>query len=75
MTEPYFRCPRCGCTEYDEHDCGPDGYDDDITYQSESCKDCGLWHSGWTDKWLIDVDCWSDEEDAEEFSPELPNPS
>lgn len=53
-----MKCPRCGCEEFREIDCGPDGYDDDITYTSEKCKACGLWHDGWVDKWYIDVDSW-----------------
>ena len=62
-----LKCPRCGSTEFYEMDCGPDGYEDDITWTSEVCTKCGLWHSGWTDKWLIDVEDWIDEEYAEEF--------
>lgn len=62
-------CPRCGNTTFDEIDCGPDSYEDDIFYISQRCTKCGLWHSGWTDKWLIDVDNWRDEEDAEEYVP------
>ena len=61
-------CPRCGSQVFEERDCGPDGYDDDITYTSEICSQCGLWHSGWTDKWLIDVESWRDEEDATEYT-------
>lgn len=58
-------CPRCGCEELDEHDCGPDGYDDDIAYTSYSCDECGLWYDGWRGRWLINCDSWIDEEDAE----------
>ncbi|GEM_PF-5471208 len=61
------KCPRCGVMEYYEIDCGPDGYDDDITYTSEICKNCGLYKSGWTGKWLIDCEGWGDEEGAEEY--------
>jgi len=28
------KCPRCGGIEFRELDCGPDTYDDDITYTS-----------------------------------------
>lgn len=69
MTEEMV-CPRCSSKEFDEIDCGPDTYDDDITYTSSKCKNCGLWFDGWTDKWLIDVDSWRDAEDAEEFKKE-----
>ncbi len=64
-----LQCPRCGGTDFTEHDCGPDSYDDDIFYISESCNRCGLWHDGWTDRWLVDVESWIDEEDAEEYLP------
>lgn len=63
-------CPRCGGTEFDDRDCGPDGYDDDITWSADVCKACGLWYSSWVDKWLVDVTRWQEEEDAEEFKPE-----
>jgi len=62
------KCPRCGGTEFREIDCGPDGYDDDITYTSEICRACCLYHSGWTDKWFVDCETWTDEEDAEEYN-------
>lgn len=67
------KCPRCGCTEFYEKDCGPDTYEDDITYTSLVCKSCGLWYSGWTNKWLIDVENWGDEDGAEEFKVEVSN--
>ena len=60
-------CPRCGCKDFDEIDCGPDTYDDDITYTSYKCTSCGLWWDGWVDKWYIDVECWRDVEYAEEY--------
>lgn len=62
-------CPRCGGTSFAQRDCGPDGYDDDIVWTSDVCQSCGLWRSGWSDKWLLDVDGWPEEEDAEEFTP------
>ena len=62
-----MKCPRCGFEKFTEIDCGPDGYDDDITYTSEICEKCGLYHSGWTDKWLIDCEYWTDEEEAIEY--------
>jgi len=63
------KCPRCDSTDFDEHDCGPDSYEDDITYTSYSCKKCGLWYDGWRDDWLIqtdgtNVEYWNDSEDA-----------
>jgi hypothetical protein len=60
-------CPRCGGSEFLEIDCGPDGYDDDITWTSDVCDQCGLWFSGWDGRWLIDCTSWHDEVDAEEF--------
>ena len=60
-------CPRCGSKEFEERDCGPDSYEDDISYTSDVCVSCGLWHSGWTDTWLVDCDSWRDEEYAEEY--------
>ncbi len=58
-------CPRCKGTEFEEIDCGPDGWDDDITYTSEKCTQCGLWHDGWDENWYIDVDSWVEVEVAE----------
>lgn len=60
-------CPRCQGTSFTEHDCGPDSYEDDIFYISESCDGCGLWYDGWRNKWLIDVASWTEAEDAKEF--------
>lgn len=60
-------CPKCNNTTFHEIDCGPDSYEDDVFYISYKCKKCGLWLSGWTDKWLLNVDNWLDEEDAEEY--------
>lgn len=62
-----MKCPRCGGEKFREVDCGPDGYDDDIAYTSEICEGCELYHSGWTDKWLINCEMWQEEEYAEEF--------
>lgn len=67
--EPSTTCPRCNGTAFDEIDCGPGSYDDDITWMADRCKQCGLWYSSWKDKWLIDVYSWKDEQDAEEFKP------
>lgn len=68
VTDPNgTQCPRCGRSEFDDHDCGPDSYEDDIFYISWSCRHCGLWLSGWTDRWLIDVEFWRDEETAHEY--------
>lgn len=68
MTEQNLVCPRCHSTDLYERDCGPDSYDDDISYTSYICKNCGLWYDGWVDKWLIykdgsNVECWQDTED------------
>jgi hypothetical protein len=60
-------CPRCGSSDFREVDCGPDSYEDDIAYSSDICNSCGLWHSGWTGKWLVDVKSWVEEEEAEEY--------
>lgn len=65
-----LKCPRCGGVEFRELDCGPDTYDDDITWTSQICESCGLYHSGWTGKWLVDCTAWSDEGDSKEYVPE-----
>ena len=62
-----MKCPRCGNNKFREIDCGPDGWDDDITYTSEICTKCELWYDGWQNKWLIDCDGWRDAEDCDEF--------
>lgn len=67
--EERFKCPRCGGTDYAEVDCGPDGYDDDITYESEVCENCGLWYDGWVGRWFVDVQSWRDVGFAEEYVP------
>jgi ribosomal protein S27AE len=69
MTTDVLTCPRCGSTRFREVDCGPDTYEDDIFYISQVCTNCGLWLSGWTDRWLVDVESWRDEEDAKEYQP------
>lgn len=60
-------CPRCGNDDFYELDCGPDSYEDDISYTSEKCTKCGLWYDGWNGRWYVDVDNWRDVEDAEEY--------
>lgn len=60
-------CPACFGTNFIEHDCGPDTYDDDITYTSHECSACGLWFDGWRDKWLVDVHDSLEEDGAKEF--------
>lgn len=62
-------CPRCHSVIFREVDCGPDTYEDDISYTSDVCVICGLWKSGWTGKWLVGVVTWTDEEHAQEFQP------
>ena len=61
-------CPRCGGTEFEEIECGPDTWEDDVFYISYRCKKCGLWYDGWTEKWYVDVDSWMDVEDAQEYT-------
>jgi hypothetical protein len=65
-------CPRCKSKDFREVDCGPDSWDDDIAYTSEICQKCGLYLSGWTDKWLIDCESWIEEETSEEYTPKTP---
>lgn len=60
-------CPKCNNTEFIEHDCGPDTYEDDITYTSFSCIKCGLWFDGWISKWYENVTSWSDTEGEEPY--------
>jgi len=63
------KCPRCGSTEFLDLDCGPDTWDDDVTYISYKCEKCGLWYDGWHNKWYINVDSWQEVEEAEEYKP------
>lgn len=56
------KCPRCGGTEFSEHDRGPDSYDDDIFYISEKCLKCGLWLDGWTHEWFESEDAMDNDE-------------
>ncbi len=65
-------CPRCSGTEFSEVDCGPDGYDDDITYTSDICKRCELWYDGWVYEWFVDVSNWRDVEGAERYTESVP---
>ena len=60
-------CPRCDSEEFKELDCGNDTWDDDCVWTSYICKRCGLYYSGWRNKWLIDCEVWVSEEDAKEF--------
>jgi ribosomal protein S27AE len=61
------QCPRCGGLEFREVECGPDNYENDITYRSDICSNCGLYYSGWSNKWLVDCENWLNEEGAEEY--------
>jgi len=65
-------CPRCGSTEFDELDSGPDTYEDDITYTSYRCRRCDLFYDEWIDKWCVDCDNWADAADAEAYDPSNP---
>ena len=61
-------CPRCGGTEFDEHECGDDTWDSySVPYYI--CRGCGLWFNTWTDAWLVDCESCFDVEDAAEFKP------
>lgn len=64
MTEA---CPRCGGVEFHEVECGPDGYDDDVTYTSYVCSKCELWYDGWNGRWYVDVTSWREVEFGEEY--------
>ena len=48
------RCKDCGGELY-EFDDGPDGYDDDVSYISFRCKDCGLKWDGWFMQWEDEI--------------------
>lgn len=67
-TRGNITCPRCGGTAFEEQDAGPDGYEDDITYTAYICVQCKLYYSGWTEKWYLDCESWTQEETAEEFT-------
>lgn len=60
-------CPRCKNGDFEEKTCGPDSYDDDVTWTAYVCKKCGLWYSDWSNKWLIDCEYWQDESECEEY--------
>lgn len=60
-------CPRCNGEKFDEHESGPDSYDDDIIYTSYSCNNCHLWFSDWTGKWYKDCTNWQEEEAENEY--------
>jgi transcription elongation factor Elf1 len=62
-----LKCLRCGNEIFEEIDCGFDSYDNDISYSSYKCKNCGLWFDGWMKKWFIDVDFWQEIESAKEY--------
>ena len=65
MDEP---CPRCGGTEFDEHECGSDTWDS-YSVTCYSCRACGLWYNTWTGAWLVDCESCCDVEDAKEYEP------
>jgi len=66
MSDP-VKCPRCGGTRFEEHEAGPDSWEDDITYTAYICVGCRLYHSGWTGKWYVGISSWTEEETAEEY--------
>ena len=75
-------CPRCGGKEFWEIDCGPDSYEDDISYTSSICKKCGLWFDGWENQWLIhkdgsNVEGWreTNDDDIVEFQTNKSKPA
>jgi hypothetical protein len=61
------QCPRCGGSTFREHACGPDSFEDDVTYTSLECLSCGLWWDGWRGVWLIDCESCADEDGADVF--------
>ncbi len=63
-------CPRCGNTSFTKLWCGPDSYDNDITWTSYVCTKCELWYSGWSERWLVDCDSWTEEDTSEEYKPD-----
>ena len=63
---PEIACPRCGGEDFIVHQAGSS----DATYESDECTECGLWHDGLRDRWLVDVSDWTDEADATEYGPE-----
>jgi hypothetical protein len=61
--EPHV-CPRCSGVMFEAHACGEDGTD---AWTAWSCRHCGLWFSGLTERWLVDVWRWQDEAGAVEY--------
>lgn len=55
MSKPK-ECPHCKGFVFREVDCGPDTYEDDISYLSYECAACKLWFDGWQGKWLLGID-------------------
>lgn len=68
-----MKCPRCNNEKFEEISCGSDSFEDDITWTSYKCIECGLWYSNWKDEWLIDVEFWQDEENAIVFKNKQDN--
>jgi ribosomal protein S27AE len=64
--KPEMACPRCGGEDFIVHRAGSPV----LTHESDECTECGLWHDGLRDRWLIDVDDWTDEATAAEYVPE-----
>jgi hypothetical protein len=66
--KPEMACPRCGGEDFILRKAGPVGANGD-TYESDECTECGLWHDGLRDRWLVDVNDWTEEEGAIEYAP------
>lgn len=66
--KPEMACPRCGGEDFILHRAGPAG-PERVTYESDECTECGLWHDGLRGRWLIDVRHWTEEEGAAEYVP------
>lgn len=66
--KPEMPCPRCGGEDFILKNAGPAG-PDGARYESDECTECGLWHDGLRDRWLVDVTDWTEEEGATEYAP------
>jgi uncharacterized Zn finger protein len=67
--KPEMACPRCGGEDFIQHVAGP-AEPGGTTYESDECTECGLWHDGRRDRWLVDVSDWTEESSAREYVPE-----
>jgi hypothetical protein len=67
--KPEMPCPRCGGEDFIQQMVGPTT-PGGVAHESDECTECGLWHDGLRDRWLVDVGDPSMEATATEYVPE-----